>query len=150
MQQNKSYPATCSFHSAIHSAYIHASISSNARRIARAAREPCDINYQRLPEITRIMELTTARASISLLGLAALAALVAAAAAPCWTATQLPNPPSVVKLTRQRPPAPEHFVPAGSWTDSCCEVTSLGACRTVRYYCCLPIRCQLFLPRHRW
>ena len=62
---------------------------------------------------------------------AALLPAPVAAAAPWSTTTQLPKPPAVVKLTRQRSPLepPVHLVPDGRETASCWEPTLVGACQ---------------------
>ena len=52
-------------------------------------------------------------------------------AAACWTTTQLPKLPAVLKETRHLSPVapPEHVVPAGIWTDSCTEPVEVGRYR---------------------
>jgi hypothetical protein len=71
---------------------------------------------------------------VALLALAAVApvALEAAAlpeVAPWDTTTQLPKFPAVLNETRHLFPdaPPAHLVPAGSWTESCCDPVAFGA-----------------------
>jgi len=55
--------------------------------------------------------------------------MVSHAVAFCETTTQFPNPAVVLKDARQRLPEapPVQFVPAGIWTVSCSEISSVGA-----------------------
>ena len=79
--------------------------------------------------VARRRLLTYARAPFTLVPLA-VAALFPAAAAFCVTATQLPKPPAVVKLTRHVRPLlpPVHLVPVGSFAVTRTEPVVVGDC----------------------